>query len=49
MITGLVKSNKGGRSDEFEHHELQTIGGDSGELLTWKEMCDCIRLCVEYI
>lgn len=48
MITGLVKSNKGGRSNEFEHHELQTIGGDSGELLTWKEICDCIRWCVEY-
>ncbi|KAJ6876021.1 hypothetical protein NC652_035399 [Populus alba x Populus x berolinensis] len=38
MIAGLVKSNKGGRSDEFEHHELQPIGGDSDELLTWKEM-----------
>ncbi|KAG6746305.1 hypothetical protein POTOM_050844 [Populus tomentosa] len=38
MIAGLVKSNKGGRSDEFEHHELQPIGGDSGELLTWKEI-----------
>ncbi|KAB5525304.1 hypothetical protein DKX38_023053 [Salix brachista] len=35
--TGLAKRNKGGRSDEFEHHEIQRTG-DADELLAWKEI-----------
>ena len=50
MIAGLVRSNKGGRSDEFEHHELQPIGGDSVNFLHGRKyVIVYIRWCVEYI